>query len=507
MMDTHLFVYPSLSRYLLLETGIAIMAATCLGVCIAKQRIIVMTKLEIFFFTWIIYVLLHGFMSPTCEEYRTIYLCVTLAFPFILANMQRNGLLTRGVIVSVLLIVAFIQLLNIIGQHVGLLDSGNKYFSVTGCNENPTVTALYLVGCLPMIISRISAPKAKSAYSVFLLVTIYGIVILRCRTAYIGVYIELMVFLVMRYGRILRNLIKRPFVLYTFGIIFLLFVITANVGLYNMKRDSADGRRLIWRLSVEMITQKPLGYGYGLFERNYNLKQADYFSKGSYTETEERNASYVFMPYNDYIEHGVEGGIAGMLILFSFYAMMIKKSYQRNMKEDTAVFCSFAVMSLFNFIYTAILPWLLLMCYTSFVVSKEENLNICKRLSQYAQYALIVAMVLVSLKIIKMTAAQIRLKQLSDQSLIVNDEEYGKIEKDISTSEAYWTKRAINNIYAKCYNEALENIRCARTYSSAPLLFMVEHHCLEKTGRIDESRKCLDTLSHMAPRRFHAQHQ
>jgi len=49
--------------------------------------------------------------------------------------------------------------------------------------------------------------------------------------------------------------------------IFLAVLIT---GLYFYKKDSANGRLLIWRCSWEMIKDKPLtGYGHGGFKANY----------------------------------------------------------------------------------------------------------------------------------------------------------------------------------------------------------------------------------------------
>lgn len=104
----------------------------------------------------------------------------------------------------------------------------------------------------------------------------------------------------------------------------LLFSITifiVGIHLYQIKNNSADGRLLIWKLSTKMIAENPFkGYGYGLFERNYNLKQASYFANQTSSNTERRNASFVAMAYNDYLEQTIEGGILGLL----FYSDITK---------------------------------------------------------------------------------------------------------------------------------------------------------------------------------------
>ncbi len=50
---------------------------------------------------------------------------------------------------------------------------------------------------------------------------------------------------------------------------------------YKTKQASADGRILIWKVSAGLLAGKPFGgYGYGLFEREYNLAQGQkYFEQ------------------------------------------------------------------------------------------------------------------------------------------------------------------------------------------------------------------------------------
>ena len=76
-----------------------------------------------------------------------------------------------------------------------------------------------------------------------------------------------------------------------------------------------------------MIFEEPGGYGYGLFDKNYNIAQEEYFSSKTNTTFEERkNARHVITGYNDYIEQSIEGGIAGGLFITAFYALFILTS-------------------------------------------------------------------------------------------------------------------------------------------------------------------------------------
>ena len=73
------------------------------------------------------------------------------------------------------------------------------------------------------------------------------------------------------------------------------------IGLYSLKKDSADGRLLIWRCSLEMIKEKPLlGYGYGGFKANYMNFQAKYFEENP-DSNYSMLADNVNRPFNEYI--------------------------------------------------------------------------------------------------------------------------------------------------------------------------------------------------------------
>lgn len=495
--DTHLFVYPSLSRYLWLEIGIAVLSFICLISSVLKSSVFTFSFTSVFISVWIAYVFLHGCFALVSEHYRTLYLCLTLLFALTLAHSQRVGLISRFEIENVLLFIAVIHILFIIGQSFGILNSGNVFFRFTGCNENPTVTALYLTGCIPLITNRLVSSKYKVVYAVMLLLSLIAVLLLRCRAAYVGVIVVFSISIFTSANLKQYKYGKTPILL----VVILLFTILVPVCLkmYEMKKNSADGRLLIWRLSTSMIIERPSGYGYGLFERYYNLRQADYFAN-NYSPIEANNADHVYMAYNDYLEHGVEGGIVGMFFLFTFYAIMIWKSVRKRKKQDVAVFSSFAIMSLFNFVYTSIMPWILLMCYASFVVLEDK----CKYKAlphfSYIGAMLFVVLVLMTGKLSRMIDAQLQLKKISSDS--VNDESFARLEDCISTSEAFWQIRAINNFKNKRYMYALENIQQAQKYSSSPQLFLLKIYCLKSIGQTDEAERCFDTLRNMVPHKY-----
>ena len=506
--DTGLFVYPSLSRALSLELGISVMSIFVLYTSLRRGITIITSKYDLFLLAWIIYVLFHFAVSQPHELYRTLYLVVTLSLVLMIKTMLRLGLVVKNTIINGLILIALMQVLCVIMQFWGIIGSGSPYFKVVGVTENPTVAAIYLVGVLPLLLSRIRWNRFGVFYMFILLLLFLSVYLLRCRTAYIGCFMVIFVYAIMSWSRnifcILDNIKKWLLVISLMA--FVMFI--AGGKLYSMKKDSADGRVLIWKLSVQLIADNPFGYGYGLFEKNYNLKQVDYFRAGKYSDSEQRNASFVLMPYNDFLEHGVEGGLVGMLFLFSFYVIMIEKALRQKRSVETAVFISFGVMSITNFVYGAILPWLFVMCMASFVMVEDDENNIASPLGKMMLLGVpVLGLALYSTYLIsRLMNAQIELKSfcvLNDKYEIAsNDASLAMLENEISTSECFWRQRASYNIKKQNYLDAIGNIREARKYSSSPELFMQEAICLSSIGCRSASVNYIDTLSMMVPRKL-----
>ena len=60
----------------------------------------------------------------------------------------------------------------------------------------------------------------------------------------------------------------------TFGLVMLFTA--SSVFLYHYKKDSADGRLLIWQCTWNMIKERPLyGYGYGGYSYGYGYRHRE----------------------------------------------------------------------------------------------------------------------------------------------------------------------------------------------------------------------------------------
>lgn len=129
-------------------------------------------------------------------------------------------------------------------------------------------------------------------------------------------------------------------------------IITILVGLYFLKKDSADGRLLIWQCSGQMIADKPLlGHGAGGFQREYMLYQAEYFRTHPASGYAMR-ADIVKHPFNELVlllvEHGLVGGLFVGLLVY-----LLIREYQKNKNQETfyAMLCLSGIAAFACFSY------------------------------------------------------------------------------------------------------------------------------------------------------------
>ena len=229
-----------------------------------------------------------------------------------------------------------------------------------------------------------TVPKLKYLIVVAIAFIGFAIIILKCRTAYIGSIISIVMVLNFYYQPILKlqsHLKSIKLLVITVPVISCLSLLLLS--LYKMKMASADGRLLIWKISLGIIPHHLLaGVGLGNFEQVYNLNQADYFNNSVFTQVEMANASFVNMAYNDFLQNSFEGGIIGFALFTVFLLSLLIKYPTYNKKLACIAFSfigitSFTIMCCFNFMMEAVPVICLCIVYASVIVcTKTDNRSI-----------------------------------------------------------------------------------------------------------------------------------
>ncbi len=220
-------------------------------------------------------------------------------------------------------------------QLYGLFRSHHSVFKITGSFFNPGPFAGYLIGVLPISVGvylfreQLFGKNIRSVlFPVISLISIVAILLILpasgSRAAVIGgiggaIYLIINKFKLLDSNRILLK--HRAFKYIAISAV--LVCITFGYALYTLKKPSADGRLLVWKVTSQMISDRPIfGFGFEKFKSNYMLYQASYFEKNLNSAAEVATADNVDYSYNEFLhvfmEFGMLGFLLGMLSLIWF---------------------------------------------------------------------------------------------------------------------------------------------------------------------------------------------
>lgn len=220
-------------------------------------------------------------------------------------------------------------------QLYGKTKSQHNLFLTTGSFFNPGPYAGYLAVIAPIALyyvlrdQRIISNKFHPKKTVFYMRCALAAVTLACivivlpatmsRAAWLAAGIgcsTVYILYVLKNKTIHWKKHHKKIILYT-SLAFLFLGSSLSV-LYNLKKDSADGRLLIWKVAKDIPKDHPLGTGIGGFSSAYGEAQASYLSSGKATTAEKYLAGEPIYAFNDFLQLYIEFGP-----FFFFTAMAI----------------------------------------------------------------------------------------------------------------------------------------------------------------------------------------
>ncbi len=508
--DTKLFIYNSLSFSMLEIIGTVLLL---FSICILCFKNGIESILKIFdirrnnsiniVYIYMAYMLIFHITVP-CEIYRTYYLLGNLLLCLTIYISLKLRVLNWDFISNIFILLICINLVYVYAQWIGITQSHSSFFKVSGISDNPSVSAIFLSASSFILFRRLAGPD-KSDFSNFkywalLFLIIHAIIILKCRTAVVGLLLYPIIYYFLRDKKITT---KYVLVMFLF-----LIVILSILGL-DYKIDSTSGRLLVWKISLSLLSTNLLGLGYGTFERNYNLAQSEYFNSEERPIAEVMNADHVFMPYNDLVEHAIDSGILGAILFLTFWGLVIYKAFSLKRVHEFAGLMSLFIMSMINFVYTSVESMLLISCLSGliFFESDEKGQNLNKQSVRYHSGRLVFPMILflccfLAIRESQMIYGQYKLKNIVEEikaGFLPDENKFSSIQNSINTSEAFYTEYAKYHISKDSYHQALDKLNIASRYSSSSKIFVMKSYCYQEQGEYEKAVVELCKLKYMMP--------
>lgn len=236
----------------------------------------------------------------------------------------------------------------------GILQISSPMLPITGSFDNPAGFASCLCIGIPLAGFLWKSPRHSIRYAAWTVVAIMiiAVVLSQSRAGMVSIGAVAVVWLwrrldgQYRWGR--------------YALLVLLLCLSA--GGYWMKKDSADGRLLIWRCSLNMAMDAPLlGHGLNSFEAHYMDYQAAYFKEHGQQSRFALLADNVKQPFNEYLHVWLNFGIAGLAVLVVLAGWLVR-CYRRHPSREKRVaaytLLSVGTFSLFSYPFTYPFTWI-----------------------------------------------------------------------------------------------------------------------------------------------------
>lgn len=284
-------------------------------------------------------------------------------------------------------------------------------------------------------------------------------------------------------------------------------LICSSIFLYQYKKESADGRLLIWKCTCEMIKDQPWnGFGTNGFQTNYMNYQADFFRQHP-NHCHAILADNIKHPFNEFLLLTVSYGFIGIICLFIIIILLVH-AYRKNngMKSYTVALClvAIAVFSLFSYPFRYPHTWILCIFSTIILCSNAYKISLYIRKTLILITALYVT--IRSILYIPYIKAEMKWAEISNRSLCGMTEEmlptYDILYDRLTNNPLFLYNHAAELNIAKQYEKSMQiSLECEKIFADYYLQLLIADN-YKQMKQYKQATTHLIQASFMCPNRF-----
>jgi O-antigen polymerase len=409
-----------------------------------------------------------------------------------------------------ILAACFFQAIYGLVQFFGWLPTNNAEFSVTGSFDNPAGFSAVLAMVFPIGLFLIFRSKTFLRLLLIITLMVIGIAILLSgsRTGILAVLLLTFTFFIFQ-TTIIEKFRRMRFYKLLTVLVMCFFVSTVIILLYQ-KKDSANGRLLIWKVTSKMIKDKPVfGHGINTFQAKYMDYQAQYF-KNNPDSKYQLLADNVKHPFNEFLKVAVEFGFLGLIIIFSlilFVVLRIIKSKNENRAVALSGLVSLFVFASFSYPLQYVATWLFLVFYLSVLLPSQEIKIRNNQISVVMRSIILIVCVYSTINVYKQINLELAWKESAMNSLNGKTEamlpEYKKLHNThLKRNPFFLYNYGAELNFAGKYCESIDILlECRELFNDYDLqLILADNY--QKTNNITKALETYRNASYMIPARF-----
>ena len=465
-------------------------------------------QIFIFLICCFLIVLLRDGTESGLNPALTVYLSALILLFFLLQQVVIS--FHAKILFGIIIVFALALSMHGFLQYSGLIHSGSSKFAITESFDNPAGFASVLVCVLPLCFIFFEDRNKYFRYLAIasLMIIATAVFLTGSRAGMFAIAVAMVVWLFQKnkYLKIQTSFLVR--LLAKFAII--IAIIALSIVLYFFKKDSADGRLLIWRCTLDMIADKPvIGQGHCAFQEKYMLYQAAYLNAHPDSQYAQL-ADNVLHPFNEYLlilsEHGLIG--LGALTLAGFFLV---RAYRRNScNERLAALISILALSVFSFFsYPFKYPFTWLILFLNVTVICKPCREIPRKYPAITTpvrcFAFLLSAGLLASSLMlthaEITWNRIARKSLAGQTLKVLPE-YDQLYLWLGKNGLFLYNHSAELHEAKDYEKSIAVFkRCTQHFNDMDVQMLLADNYKE-LGKYAEAKQHLKTAAAMCPSRF-----
>lgn len=457
---------------------------------------------------------------------RTLVLILTLYWS-VKVLLSQNLNITYHILLLLLIVTGAIEAIWGIAQLYNLTYSQHSLFKTTGSFYNPGPYAGYLSIIAPVALHYCikfwQNNHSKSTYKTWMryilfpisTITLFGILIIlpstNSRASWLAIIAGCFtVFVLNRFNiteLIKKNIKKLPIYISAIVIIFIILI----YALYGLKKNSADGRLLIWKNTISQITDNPTGVGVGYYAGSYGKYQAAYFMEGKGSPQEELVAGTPEYAFNEYLQICAEFGIIPFILFLALIVMVIISGIKNKRYAPLGGFISLLVFAAMSYPFS-LTPFLILfvLLIALSTLPKQTKADCTIRVGVARSFLFICALGITIFFAVQSSAENKAYKQWGNSRNVFQvkayasaNKMYEQIHNDLRYDVRFLFEYAQILANTEEYNNSNIVLRRAATISCDPMIYNRLGKNYQAMKHYNDAEKCFEMAENLVPHKLY----
>lgn len=291
-------------------------------------------------------------------------------------------------------------------------------------------------------------------------------------------------------------------------------MIAGSAFVYMLKKDSADGRLLMWKVSASAIADHPVsGSGVGGFAAAFAKAQAEYFDTGLASTQEQLVAGTPEYAFNEFLQFGIELGVFGLLVFLLLIGYSLYRGVQSKQTAATGALVALMVFALASYPFHLPEFWLLLVVLLA-IVNSGDNKEIAGFRCSCNRWIMVVILVIMGVwsgyaekENRSFYNAHVKWKMLQPSFAMKSYREvkgdYEQLLPLLSHNSNFLFETAQCCRYSDDHVRAIELLDRAAALSSDPMILYMKAVNLQAIGNYDKAEQTLRSGIAMLPERIY----